>query len=74
MSTTLRDLAVVDRGQVAGLAATVFHQAATFTRHPAISLAWIGGMGAIFTLVVLMMRYRVQQDSAAGALAAREAA
>ena len=56
------------------LAATVFYQAATFARHPAISLAWIGAMGAIFTLAVLMMRYRVQQDAAAGALPAREAA
>ena len=54
--------------------ATVFYQAAIFTCHTWISLAWIGAMGAIFTFVVLMMRYRVQPASATGALAAREAA
>ncbi|WP_089725626.1 Fe(2+) transporter permease subunit FeoB [Candidatus Thiosymbion oneisti] len=54
--------------------ATLFYQAAIFSRHPGISLAWIGGMGAIFTFVVLMMRYRVQRDPATTALAAHEAA
>jgi len=56
------------------MVATVFYQAAIFSRHPGISLAWIGAMGATFTFVVLMMRYRVQRDLAAGVLAAREAA
>ncbi len=56
------------------MVATVFYQAAIFTRHPGISLAWIGAMGAIFTVVVLMMRYRVQRDLAAAPLAAREPA
>ena len=54
--------------------ATVFYQAAIFTCHTWISLAWIGAMGAIFTFVVLMMRYRVQPDEATSALPAREAA
>lgn len=54
--------------------ATLFYQAATFSRHPGSSLAWIGGMGAIFTFVVFVMRYRVQRDAATTALAAREAA
>ena len=56
------------------MVATLFYQAAIFTRHPGSSLAWIGGMLALFTFVVLMMRYRVQRDLASGALAAREAA
>jgi len=56
------------------MVATVFYQAAIFTRHPGISLAWIGAMGAIFTLVVLMMRYRVQRDLATAPLAASEPA
>jgi ferrous iron transport protein B len=54
--------------------ATVFYQAAIFARHPGISLTWIGAMVAIFTFVVLMMRYRVQRDLAATPLAAREPA
>jgi ferrous iron transport protein B len=54
--------------------ATVFYQAAIFTRQPAISLAWIGAMGAIFTFVVLMMRYHMQRGSTTGVQAAREAA
>ena len=49
--------------------ATVYYQAAIFTRHPGTSLAWIGGMLAIFTFVVLMMRYRVSRDFAPVALA-----
>ncbi|MCG6863748.1 MAG: Fe(2+) transporter permease subunit FeoB, partial [Chromatiaceae bacterium] len=56
------------------MVATVFYQAAIFTRHPGISLAWIGAMGAIFAFVVLAMRYRMQQDLASTPLAAREAA
>jgi ferrous iron transport protein B len=56
------------------MVATVFYQAAIFTRHPGISLAWIGAMGAIFAFVVLTMRYRMQQDLASTPLAAREAA
>ena len=55
------------------MVATIFYQAAIFTRHPGISLAWIGGMGAIFTFVVLMMRYRMRRDLAATPLAATEA-
>lgn len=56
------------------MVATVFYQAAIFTRHPGISLAWIGAMGAIFTVVVLMMRYRVQRGLATAPLAASEPA
>jgi ferrous iron transport protein B len=42
--------------------ATIFYQAAVFTRHPGLSLVWISGMLAIFVFVVLMMRYRAHQD------------
>jgi ferrous iron transport protein B len=51
------------------MAATIFYQAAVFPRHPGLSLAWIGGMLAIFAFVVLMMRYRVHRDLATARLA-----
>ena len=49
--------------------ATVFYQAAVFTRHPGYSLAWIAGMLAIFTFVVLVMRYWARRDFALSRLA-----
>jgi ferrous iron transport protein B len=42
--------------------ATIFYQAAVFTRHPGLSLAWISGMLAIFIFVVLMLHYRAHRD------------
>jgi len=42
--------------------ATVFYQAAVFARHPGLSLAWIGGMLAIFTFAVLVMRYWARRN------------
>lgn len=42
---------------LAYIAATVYYQAAIFTRHPGQSMAWIAGMLAIFTFVVLVLRY-----------------
>jgi ferrous iron transport protein B len=53
--------------------ATIVYQAAVFTRHPGYSLAWIAGMLAIFTFVVLVMRYWARRDFALSRLA-REAA
>ncbi len=41
---------------VAYIAATVFYQAAIFSRHPVISMAWIGGMLAILICVLLILR------------------
>ncbi len=41
---------------VAYIAATVFYQAAILSRHPATSLAWIGGMLATFICVLLILR------------------
>ncbi|MDZ7752793.1 MAG: Fe(2+) transporter permease subunit FeoB [Gammaproteobacteria bacterium] len=38
-------------------AATIFYQAAVFSRHPAASLAWIGAMLAAWTAVVLALRW-----------------
>ncbi len=43
------------------MTATVFYQFAVFARHPGISLAWIGGMLAIFTFAMLVMRYWVKR-------------
>ena len=42
---------------LAYMAATIYYQAAIFTRHPGTSLAWIAGMVAIFLSVVLSFRY-----------------
>lgn len=53
--------------------ATIFYQAAVFARHPGYSLAWIAGMLAIFTFLVLVMRYWTRRDFALSRLA-REAA
>jgi ferrous iron transport protein B len=43
------------------LAATLFYQAATFSRHPATSSAWIGGLLALVALAVWLMRHRGRQ-------------
>jgi ferrous iron transport protein B len=53
---------------------TIFYQAAIFTRHPGVSLAWIGAMGAIFLFVVLAMRYGIRRDSLSAPIATTEAA
>jgi ferrous iron transport protein B len=37
---------------MAYLAAVIFYQAATFSRHPDYSLAWIGGLMAVFAAVL----------------------
>ncbi|MEW6593625.1 MAG: Fe(2+) transporter permease subunit FeoB [Thermodesulfobacteriota bacterium] len=41
---------------MAYLVSTLFYQAATFSSHPAASLAWIGADLAVFTLVVAALR------------------
>ncbi len=41
---------------IAYIASTIFYQAAIFTRHPGISMAWIAGMLAIFIFVILALR------------------
>jgi ferrous iron transport protein B len=51
------------------LAATIFYQAAIFARAPALSAAWIGGMLAILSAVVIGMRGWVRRDRAASVLA-----
>ena len=33
----------------------MYYQAATFTRHPASSLMWIGGLTALFVVVVVLL-------------------
>ncbi len=53
---------------------TIFYQAAIFTRHPGVSLAWIGAMGAIFLFVVLAMRYGIRRDPLSAPIATTEAA
>ena len=42
---------------IAYIAATIFYQVATFTRHAMPSTAWIGGMCLVFLAAVLFMRY-----------------
>ena len=42
---------------LAYIASTVCYQAAIFARHPGQSLAWIAGMLAIFTVVIMGLRY-----------------
>jgi ferrous iron transport protein B len=52
------------------LVATIFYQTATFTRHPGISLIWIGSLLGLFSLVILMMRYWGRQAMESASLAA----
>jgi len=59
---------------LAYILATVFYQAAISSRHPWISLAWIGAMGTVFTFIILMMRYLVRRNPATSALVANESA
>jgi ferrous iron transport protein B len=40
---------------IAYAVATVFYQAATFERHPQLSIGWIGGLIAAFAVVILVM-------------------
>lgn len=42
---------------LAYMAATIFYQAAVFTRHPGFSLVWIAGMLAIFLVALVALRY-----------------
>lgn len=39
------------------IAATVFYQAATFARHPGLSMVWIGTLSAIFLVVCVGLRW-----------------
>ncbi len=41
---------------LAWVVATAFYQAATFSRHPAQSLAWVGGLGLALAAYVLVLR------------------
>ena len=41
---------------LAWISATVFYQAATFSRHPGSSLAWIGGLLLLFSAILVSMR------------------
>ena len=45
-------------GGLAYLAATVFYQAATFARHPLSSGLWIGGMGALLVMAIMIMAWK----------------
>lgn len=47
---------------LAYMAATLFYQTAIFTRHPTISLTWIGSLLGIFTLVILALRWWGQRE------------
>ena len=42
---------------MAYMVATVFYQAATFASHPGLSVAWIGGMLALFMIAILGMSF-----------------
>jgi ferrous iron transport protein B len=44
------------------LFATVFYQSAIFSRDPATSAAWIGGLLAVFAAVLLIMRRWAERD------------
>jgi ferrous iron transport protein B len=55
---------------MAYIVSIIYYQAAIFTRHPGLSLAWIAGMLAILLFVTLMLRYwgRSQQMRHTGQL------
>ncbi len=42
---------------LAYLAATLFYQVATFSRHPASSLAWLSIIAVVFGVTILLLRY-----------------
>lgn len=46
---------------LAYLAATLFYQLATISRHPASSLAWVGVIAAVFVATVFLLRYLGQK-------------
>lgn len=48
---------------LAYVAATLFYQVATFARHPALSMAWIGGLIGLLIAVVLILRWISQRDA-----------
>jgi ferrous iron transport protein B len=49
--------------------ATLFYQAAIFTRDPSASVTWIGIMVALFLAVVLTMRRWAERGTGAAAMA-----
>jgi ferrous iron transport protein B len=55
------------------MVATIFYQAAIFPRQPGVSLAWIGGMLAIFFYVILMLRYWARRNLVPARFAGEEA-
>ncbi|MDZ7641747.1 MAG: Fe(2+) transporter permease subunit FeoB [Desulfurivibrio sp.] len=52
-------------GGLAYMAATVFYQAATFARHPLSSALWIGGLGALLLLAIMVMARQGNKERAA---------
>jgi len=56
------------------MVATIYYQAAIFSRHPMLSLSWIAGMLAIFIAAILILRWWGQRELvAAGRLASESA-
>lgn len=43
--------------------AVVFYQLATYTRHPAATLAWVAGIAAVFVLIIIGMRMIANRDA-----------
>ena len=54
-------------------AATVFYQAATFTRHPGQSLAWIGGLSIMLIMVMMALRWWGQREQSSTVLVMEKA-
>lgn len=52
--------------------ATVFYQAATYSRHPSSSLTWIVGIVLLFSIVMAVLRYWGQNQLATVSLAAEQ--
>ncbi len=55
---------------LAFMAATIWYQLARFADHPQTSLAWIGGLSAVFALVVWRMRVWSRQEDEVAPVAA----
>ncbi len=51
---------------LAWMTATFFYQAATWSRHPAASLAWMTGILALFTLLLMLMRHLSSRQADSG--------
>ncbi len=59
---------------LAYMASSLFYQLATFSRHPASSLIWVGIEVSVFAVIFIIMRYLGQEDrEAKSALAAAKA-